>query len=95
MFCRIKHNTGCHVLKSLTFLLSVYTRPEFSLQERRTEVTEEEQKKYMVPLMKSYSEAFKRKVVIASSYLCPDYNFLTFLVQHLWSYPLIIHLSIQ
>ena len=27
-------------------------------------MTEQEQKKYVVPLMKSYSEAFKRKVVM-------------------------------
>jgi len=39
-------------------------RPEISLQERRTEMTEQEQKKYGIPLMKSYSEAFKRKVVM-------------------------------
>ena len=40
------------------------SRPEISLQERRTEMTEQEEKKYSVPLMRSYGEAFKRKVVM-------------------------------
>jgi transposase-like protein len=40
------------------------SRSRISLQERRTEMTEQEQKKYAVPLMRSYSEEFKRKVVM-------------------------------
>jgi transposase-like protein len=44
--------------------IGIVSRPEISLQESGTEMTEQERMKYAVPLMKSYSEAFKRKVVM-------------------------------